>query len=128
VEVKQVAENVLVGMAPELLKYYIEVRGLGIIDVRTVFGAAAVRNDIKIELVAELMEWEDHCETDRLGIDEEKIKILDSRVNKKTIPIRPGRNVAAILEVAAMDFRLKSIGINGALEFSHKLFDSINNK
>ncbi len=126
VEIKQVAQNVLVGTAPKLIRHFLEVRGLGIIDVKTIFGAGSIRNDIKIELVAELVEWEKYKEDDRLGLEEEKIKILDSNITKKTIPIRPGRNLAAILEVAAMDFRLKAFGYNAALEFSKRLLDEIN--
>lgn len=126
VEIKQAAENILIGTAPEIIRHFLEVRGLGVIDVRTIFGAGSIRDNIKIEMVIELVEWENYKESDRLGLDEEKIKILDSHIPKKTIPIRPGRNLAAILEVAAMDFRLKSLGHNAALEFSKRLFDKIN--
>lgn len=128
VEIKQVAKNVLVGMAPEILKYFIEVRGLGIIDVKTIFGAGAVRDDIRIDLVIELVEWEKYSDDDRLGIEDKKITILESNISKKIIPIRPGRNLASIIEVAAMDHRLKTMGYNAALNFSQKLFDEINNK
>ena len=128
VKIKQVAENILIGTAPEIIRHFLEVRGLGVIDVRTIFGAGSIRNDIKIEMVIELVEWENYKEGDRLGLEEEKIKILDSYITKKTIPIRPGRNLAAILEVAAMDYRLKSFGYNAALEFSKRLFDKINKK
>lgn len=128
VEIKQVAKNVLVGTAPELIRYYLEVRGLGVIDVKTIFGAGAVRDDIKIEMVIEVVEWEKYKETDRLGLEEEKINILDSSIPKKTIPIRPGRNLAAILEVAAMDHRLKDMGYNAALQFSRRLFKELNEK
>jgi HPr kinase/phosphorylase len=127
VEIKQAAENILIGTAPEIIRHFLEVRGLGVIDVRTIFGAGSIRDNIKIEMVVELVEWENYKESDRLGIDEEQIKILDSYIPKKTIPIRPGRNLAAILEVAAMDFRLKALGHNSALEFSKRLFDKINN-
>jgi len=128
VEIKQSANNILIGTAPELIRHYLEVRGLGIIDVKTIFGAGSIRENIKIEMVVELVEWEKYKEGDRLGLDEDKIKILDSYIPKKTIPIRPGRNLAAILEVAAMDFRLKTMGHNSALEFSKKLYDKINEK
>ena len=128
VEIKQVAKNVLVGMAPEILKYYLEVRGLGIIDVKTIFGAGAVREDIRIDLVIELVEWEKYSEKDRFGIEDEKINILESYISKKIVPIRPGRNLAAIIEVAAMNHRLKTMGYNAALNFSKKLCEEINNK
>ncbi|TYP56689.1 HPr(Ser) kinase/phosphatase [Thermosediminibacter litoriperuensis] len=125
VEIKQVAKNVLIGMAPEIIRYYLEVRGLGIIDVKTVFGAGAVKDDIRIDMVVELVEWEKYKEGDRLGLQEERITILESSIPKKTIPIRPGRNLAAIIEVAAMDHRLKAMGHNAALLFTQKLFSKI---
>ena len=125
VEIKQSTEGVLIGTAPKLIRHFLEVRGLGVIDVRTIFGAGSIRNDIKIEMVIELVEWEKYQEGDRLGLEEEKTKILDSYITKKTIPIRPGRNLAAILEVAAMDFRLKALGYNAALEFSKRLIEEI---
>ena len=80
--IKQVAKNILVGTAPEIIKHYLEVRGLGIIDVKTIFGAGSIRNDIKINMVIELVEWEKYKESDRLGLEEEKIKILDSYIEK----------------------------------------------
>ncbi|QSQ09401.1 HPr kinase/phosphorylase [Koleobacter methoxysyntrophicus] len=128
VEIKQVAKNVLVGMAPELIKYYIEVRGLGIIDVKTIFGAGAVRDDIRIDLVLNVVEWDKFREFDRLGIREEKTTILDSAVPLKTIPIRPGRNLAAIIEVAAMNHRLIEMGYNAALQFSRRVYDKTSKK
>lgn len=126
VEIRQVAKNILIGTAPEIIRHYIEVRGLGVIDVRTIFGAGSIRNDIKIEMVIEVVEWGNYNEGDRLGLEEETIKILDSYISKKTIPVRPGRNLAVILEVAAMDHRLKALGYNAALEFSNRIFDEIN--
>ena len=128
VEIKEAAENVLIGTAPEIIRHFLEVRGLGVIDVRTIFGAGSIRDNIKIEMVVELVEWENYKEGDRLGLEEETIKILNSHIPKKTIPIRPGRNIAVILEVAAMDFRLKALGYNSALEFSRRLFEKINKK
>ena len=128
--IKQVAKNILVGTAPEIIKHYLEVRGLGIIDVKTIFGAGSIRNDIKINMVIELVEWEKYKESDRLGLEEEKIKILDSYIAKRTIPLRPGRNLAAIMEIAAMDYRLKTLGYNAAMKFSDRLYAEIskNNK
>lgn len=121
VEIKQVSKNVLVGTAPEVLRYYLEVRGLGVIDIKTVFGVGAVRNDIKIEMVVEMIEWEKYEDVDRLGLKKEKIKILDSHITKKTIPVRPGRNLAVILEVAAMDYKLRCLGYNAGEEFSKQV-------
>lgn len=125
VEIKQVAKNVLIGSAPEVVRHYLEVRGLGIIDVKTVFGAGAVRDDMRIDLVIEMVEWEKYTEKDRLGLEEEMITILESSIPKKTIPIRPGRNLAAIIEVAAMDRRLKAMGYNAAFIFARRVMDKI---
>lgn len=125
VEIKEVAKNILIGTAPEILKHYLEVRGLGVIDVKTIFGVGSIRDDIKIEMVIEMVEWDKYEEADRLGIQEEKINILDSWIPKKTVPIRPGRNLAAILEVAAMDFRLKALGHNAALVLSKRISEEI---
>ncbi|MCG0274828.1 MAG: HPr(Ser) kinase/phosphatase [Thermosediminibacteraceae bacterium] len=125
VEIKQVAKNVLIGTAPEITRYFLEVRGLGVIDVKTVFGAGAVRDDMRIDVVVELVEWKKYEEGDRLGLEEEKITIIESSIPKKTIPIRPGRNLAAIIEVAAMNHRLKAMGHNAALLFAEKLMNKI---
>lgn len=121
VEIKQVSKNVLVGTAPEVLQHYLEVRGLGVINIKTVFGIGAVRKDIKIEMVVEMIEWDKYENVDRLGLKEEKIKILDSYVTKKTIPVRPGRNLAVILEVAAMNYKLQGLGYNAGEEFSEQV-------
>lgn len=83
VNIKQVAENILIGTAPESIRHFLEVRGLGVIDVKTIFGAGSIRNDIKIEMVIELVEWENYKEGDRLGLEEEEIRILDSYITKK---------------------------------------------
>lgn len=121
VEIKRVSKNVLVGTAPEVLQHYLEVRGLGVINIKTVFGIGAVRKDIKIEMVVEMIEWDKYENVDRLGLKEEKIKILDSYVTKKTIPVRPGRNLAVILEVAAMNYKLQGLGYNAGEEFSEQV-------
>lgn len=121
VEIKQVSKNVLVGTAPEISRYYLEVRGLGIINVKTIFGMGAVRDNIKIEMVTEMIEWDNYENSDRLGLKEEKMEILDSNISKKTIPVRPGRNLAVILEVAAMDHKLRVLGYNAGMEFSKRV-------
>lgn len=121
VEIRQVAENILIGKAPELIEHMLEIRGLGIIDIMTLFGASSIRGDARISLVMELEVWEPDKEYDRLGLDEEKLKIIDTELNKLTVPVRPGRNLSVIIEVAAMDYRLKRLGINAAKEFSDKL-------
>ena len=121
VEIRQEDENNLVGTSPELIEHLLEIRGLGIIDVMTLFGAGAVLPRKKITLVINLEIWDQHKQYDRLGLDEEKVKIIDTEVTKLTIPVRPGRNLAVILEVAAMNFRLKRMGMNAAENFTERL-------
>uniref|UniRef100_UPI00406D10B5 HPr(Ser) kinase/phosphatase n=1 Tax=Sporosarcina sp. FSL K6-1522 TaxID=2921554 RepID=UPI00406D10B5 len=121
VEIRQVAKNVLIGNAPKLLEHMLEIRGVGIVDMMTLFGASAVKSDKRILIVVDLEVWDPDKVYDRLGIDEEKMKIMDSELTKLTVPVRPGRNLSVIIEVAAMDYRMKKLGINAAEEFSKKL-------
>lgn len=126
VEIRQTAENVLIGNAPELIKHLLEIRGVGIINVMTLFGAGAVRNNTKINLVIKLETWQQDKQYDRLGLDEETTRIIETDVPLVTIPVRPGRNLAVIIEVAAMNYRLKRMGFNAALQFTNKLTETIN--
>jgi HPr kinase/phosphorylase len=103
----------------------LEIRGLGIINVMTLFGAGAVRSYKRISLVIQLETWDQQKHYDRLGLEEDKMKIIDTDVTKITLPVRPGRNLAVIIEVAAMNFRLKRMGINAAEQFSARLTDVI---
>lgn len=121
VEIYQYDENSLVGQAPELIRYLLEIRGVGIINVMTLFGAGAVRDKKKISLVIQLEIWQDHTYYDRLGLDEEKYKIIDTEVTKLTVPVRPGRNLAVIIEVAAMNFRLKRLGFHATQQIVQQL-------
>ncbi len=121
VEIRQVAKNVLIGNAPKLLSHMLEIRGVGIIDMMTLFGASAVKDDKRILLVIDLELWDPDKVYDRLGIDGEKMKIMDSELTKLTVPVKPGRNLSVIVEVAAMDYRMKRLGINAAETFSKKL-------
>lgn len=121
VEIRQVAKNVLIGNAPKLLEHMLEIRGVGIVDMMTLFGASAVKSDKRILIVVDLEVWDEHKVYDRLGIDDEKIKIMDSELTKLTVPVRPGRNLSVIIEVAAMDYRMKRLGVNAAEEFTKKL-------
>lgn len=127
VEIRQTADFVLHGSAPELLKHLLEIRGVGIINVMTLFGAGAVRNTKKITLACRLETWQQDKQYDRLGLDEEVTQIIDTSLPLVTIPVRPGRNLAVILEVAAMNFRLKRMGYNAALQFTNKLTEMIGN-
>ena len=125
VEIRQEAENVLVGSPPPLLEHLLEIRGIGIIDIMTLFGASAVRTNKRITLVVELELWDASKNYDRLGLDEEKMQIIDTKLTKLTIPVQPGRNVSVIIEVAAMNYRLKRKGLNAAEEFARRLDEVI---
>lgn len=127
VEIIQPEENILVGRAPELIQHLLEIRGLGIINVMTLFGAGAVRNFKKIAMVCHLENWDINKQYDRLGVDDKMIKILDTYIPEITIPVRPGRNLAIIIEVAAMNLRLKNMGINAAESFAQRLHDVVEN-
>lgn len=125
VEIRQEDENTLVGSSPELIEHLLEIRGLGIINVMTLFGAGAVRSFKRISIVMDLETWDQNKQYDRLGLDEETKKIIDIDVPMLTIPVRPGRNLAVIIEVAAMNFRLKRMGVNAAEQFTNRLADVI---
>ncbi|HZG55284.1 HPr(Ser) kinase/phosphatase [Paenibacillus sp.] len=125
VEIRQTADNELHGNAPDLIRHLLEIRGLGIINVMTLFGAGAVRNFKKISVVARLETWQQDKQYDRLGLDEEKTRIIDTDLPLVTIPVRPGRNLAVIIEVAAMNYRLKRMGYNAAQQFTNRLTETI---
>ena len=121
VEIREVSQNVLIGNAPSLIEHMLEIRGVGIIDIMNLFGASSVRSDKRILMVINLELWEQEKMYERLGLDEEKMRIMDTELTKLTVPVRPGRNLSVIIEVAAMDYRLKRLGVNAAQEFSNKL-------
>lgn len=125
VEIRQEDRDTLVGTSPELIEHLLEIRGLGIINVMTLFGAGAVRSNKRITLVINLEIWDSKKQYDRLGLDEEKMKIIDAEITKLTIPVRPGRNIAVIIEVAAMNYRLKRMGVNAAQQFTERLSEVI---
>jgi len=125
VEIRQEDTDTLIGTSPELIEHLLEIRGLGIINVMTLFGAGAVRSNKRVTLVIDLEIWDKTKQYDRLGLDEEKMKIIDTEITKITLPVRPGRNLAVIIEVAAMNFRLKRMGVNAAEQFSNRLADVI---
>ena len=121
VEIKRVSDKTLVGSAPDLIRHYVELRGIGIVDVRRLFGMGAVKETERIDLVIQLENWVEGKMYDRLGMDEEKINILGIEVPCITVPVRPGRNLAIILEVAAMNYRQKRMGYNTAEEFNKRM-------
>lgn len=106
----------LVGSCPELIRYFMEVRGIGIIDVRAMYGVGAVRDEKRIDMVVELEKWDEEKNYDRLGDKRETCEILEVTVPKVTIPVKPGRNLSIIIEVAARNARLKATGYDAALE------------
>ena len=123
VEIKAIDVNVIRGEAPELIRHYVELRGLGIIDVRQIFGLGAIKPYQNINLVVHLEHWKDDAQYDRLGIKEDSVEIMGVKIPTVTIPVTPGRNLAVILEVAAMNQRQKFMGFNSALEFT-KMIDN----
>lgn len=126
VEIKQEDYDRLIGTSPPLIKHLLEIRGLGIIDVMSLFGAGSVINSKKVSLVINLEAWDQKTQYDRIGTVEETMKIMDVSIPTATIPIRPGRNLAVIIEVAAMNFRLKRMGVNAAEDFTDRLASAIN--
>jgi HPr kinase/phosphorylase len=120
VELRQKAGFVF-GSGSGIIRHHMEIRGLGIINIKDLFGIAAVRKTKKVELVVELVEWSEHEEYDRLGLDEHRYSMLDLNVPMVRIPVRPGRNLATIIEVAARNQLLKIQGHNSALAFQERL-------
>ncbi|TCP24887.1 Hpr(Ser) kinase/phosphatase [Scopulibacillus darangshiensis] len=125
VEIRQAGENELVGNAPELIQHLLEIRGLGIINVMTLFGAGAVRNYKKVSLIIHLEFWNPEKMYDRLGLEEDHTQMVDTPLPRLTLPVRPGRNLAVIVEVASMNFRLKKMGVHAAKQFSDRLNDAL---
>src|SRR6266436_4358590 len=118
----------LMATAPELTRNHMEVRGIGIIDVAKVFGIGSIRIEKRLDMVVTLKDWNEMEEVDRTGLDREFYEILDIKVPHVTIPVRPGRDLARLIEVAAMDQKLKSLGSNAALEFNTKLLNLMEKK
>lgn len=121
VEIKRVSAKTLIGSAPSLIKHYVELRGIGIIDVRRIYGMGAVKDTEKIDLVIHLEPWVEGKMYDRLGIDEQTYNILGIDVPSITVPVRPGRSLPIILEIAAMNHRQKKMGYNTAAELEKQL-------
>ena len=121
VEIKKISKNNLVGEAPAMIRHYMEFRGIGVVNARYIYGVGAVKATQTIHLVIKFENWEDYKAYDRLGIEEEYTEILGVDVPSVTIPVRPGRNLAVILELAAMNNRQKKLGYNAAedLERTH---------
>ena len=114
--------------APELTRNHIEVRGIGIINVASVFGIGSIRIEKRLDLVVTLKDWQDVEAVDRIGLDREFYEILGLQVPHVTIPVRPGRDMARLIEVAAMDQKLKGLGQNTAVDFNTKLISLMEQK
>ena len=127
VEITKIDENILIGQSPEVLRHFMEIRGIGIIDVRSMYGVGAVKDSKVIDIIIRLENWNDNTYYDRLGLDKEYEEILGIDIEKLVVPVKPGRNTAMILEVAAMNFRQKRMGYDAAQEFTKKLTNLIDN-
>ena len=121
VEIRKVSESSLIGTAPDLIRNYIELRGIGIINVAKLFGMGAVRTENEINLVVNIVPWNTQEVYDRLGLDDQYMEILGVKVPMNTIPVTAGRNLAVILEVAAMNNRQRKLGYNAAQEFTDQV-------
>lgn len=128
VEIRKVSDDTLVGSAPDITKHFIELRGIGIIDVKTLFGVSNVKDTQNIDLVIRLEEWDKEKEYDRLGLEEEYTEYLGNKVVCHNIPIRPGRNLAVICESAAINHRQKKMGYNAAQELYRRVQESLTRK
>lgn len=127
VEIKRVSAISLVGSSPEIIRHFIEIRGIGIIDVKKIFGIGSVKDTEKIDLIIHLELWQDGKQYDRLGLVDEYTNLLGIDIPSLVIPVRPGRNLAVILEVAAMNNRQKRMGYNAAEALNKRLMDNMAN-
>lgn len=128
VEIRKVSDDTLVGSAPDITKHFIELRGIGIVDVKTLFGVSSVKDTQNIDLVIRLEDWDKEKEYDRLGLEEEYTEYLGNKVVCHNIPIRPGRNLAVICESAAINHRQKKMGYNAAQELYRRVQESLTRK
>lgn len=126
VEIRHVSDQ-LMGQAPELIRHYIELRGIGVIDVRQLFGMSSIKLESQIDLVVHMEPWDETKFYDRLGIDDHFTEILDINIPIVTIPVRPGRNLASIVEVAAMNNRHRRYGFNAAAELARRVDEQADN-
>ena len=125
VEIRKVSDETLIGTAPPVTKHFIELRGIGIVDVKTLFGVSSVKETQNIDLVIKLEDWDKDKEYDRLGLEEEYIEYLGNKVVCHSLPVRPGRNLAIICEAAAVNHRQKKMGYNAAQELYKRVQESL---
>lgn len=124
VEIKRFNETIT-GQSPELTRYMIEIRGIGLLDIKSLYGVGAIKLSTTIDLIANIEPWDDKKYYDRLGMDENFVEILGVKVPQVTLPVKPGRNMAVILEIAARNQRQKLMGYNSAIEFNKKLISKL---
>lgn len=125
VEIKRVSDNTLVGSAPDIIRHFVELRGIGIIDVKEIFGIGAVKDTENINMIIHLEPWEEGKQYDRLGMVDEFTNIMGINVPSLTIPVKLGRNLAVIVEVASMNNRQKRMGYNAAVELNNRLMNQM---
>ncbi|MFQ7626480.1 HPr(Ser) kinase/phosphatase [Monoglobus pectinilyticus] len=125
VEIKKVSSKSLIGVSPDIIRHFIEIRGIGIVDIKNIFGMGAVKESEKIDMIIHLEAWEKGKQYDRLGLVDEYTNILGLDIPSLTIPVKPGRNLAVIFEVAAMNNRQKRMGYNAAEELNRRITDQI---
>ncbi len=125
VEIKRVSDKTLVGTAPEIIRHYVELRGIGIVDIRRIFGMGAVKMSEKIDLIINLEFWDPEKLYDRFGTETEYTDIMGLKIPTYNIPVKPGRNLAIILEIAAMNHRQKKMGYNTGAEMERKIMASL---
>ena len=128
VELRKVSDDTLVGSAPDITKHFIELRGIGIVDVKALFGALSVKDTQTIDLVIRLEDWDKDKEYDRLGLEDQYTEFLGNRVVCHSIPVRPGRNLAIIVESAAVNYRQKKMGYNAAQELYNRVQANLSRK
>ncbi len=128
VEIRKVSDDTIIGTAPDITKHFIEIRGVGIVDVKTLYGVSSVKDTQNIDLVIKLADWNKDTEYDRLGLEEEYTEYLGKKVVCHNIPIRPGRNLAVICESAAVNHRQKKMGYNAAQELYQRVQNSLAKK
>ncbi len=128
VEIRRVNERTLIGTSPDITRYFIELRGIGIIDVKTLFGVESVEEKMQIDLVIKLEDWKKDNEYDRLGLEEEYTEFLGNKIVCHSLPIRPGRNLAVICETAAVNHRQKKMGYNAAQELYRRVQENLTKK
>ena len=128
VEIRRIDENQILGKSPEVIRHFMEIRGIGIIDVKSLYGVGATKTTKTIDIIVNLEPWDSNKYYDRLGLDREYENVLDIDIEKLVVPVKPGRNTAMVIEVAAMNFRQRGMGYDAPKEFTQRLSNFIGSK